>query len=416
MRKRKGGNMSILTRNRGAMLLLMLNIFLAFMGIGLVVPVLPKFISELGMNGSSMGLMVAAFALTQLLLSPLSGKLSDRYGRKKLIVSGMFIFMLSELVFGLAHSIPTLFIARIMGGAGAALLTPSIMAYVADVTSFEERGKGMGMINAAINTGFIIGPGIGGLLATYGIRIPFFAAAGAAGIAAILSVLVLPESLSKEKQQYNRELPRQKENLLQQFAKSYQSPYFMGLLIVFVVAFGLANFETVFGLFVDHKYGFTPMDIAIIITTGSILGAVVQATIFGWIINRFGEKKVIHLCLAIGGLFIFLTLFAEQYMMIMLTTFIIFLAMDILRPAVSTSLSRQAGDEQGFVAGMNSSYTSLGNVIGPLIAGLLFDVHINLPYMVAAIALLACLVLSLRSKQAGEQHSIARAAEQHRGR
>lgn len=119
--------------------------------------------------------------------------------------------------------------------------------------------------------------------------------------------------------------------------------------------------------------------------------------------------------MAIGGLFIFLTLFAEQYMMIMLTTFIIFLAMDILRPAVSTSLSRQAGDEQGFVAGMNSSYTSLGNVIGPLIAGLLFDVHINLPYMVAAIALLACLVLSLRSKQAGEQHSIARTAEQHRG-
>ncbi len=208
---------------------------------------------------------------------------------------------------------------------------------------------------------------------------------------------MLPESVSKEKKQYNRELPHQKENLLQQFAKPYQSPFFMGLLIVFVVAFGLANFETVFGLFVDHKYGFTPVDIAIIITTGSILRAVVKATIFGWIINRFGEKKIIHICLAVAGLFIFLTLFAEQYAMIMLTTFIIFLAMDILRPAVSTSLSRRAGDEQGFVAGMNSSYTSLGNVIGPLIAGLLFDVHINLPYMVVAIVLLACLVHSLRS-------------------
>lgn len=107
------------------------------------------------------------------------------------------------------------------------------------------------------------------------------------------------------------------------------------------------NFEMVFGLFVDHKYGFTPMDIAIIITTGSILGAVVQATIFGWIINRFGESKIIHICLAVGGLFFFLTLFAEQYMMIMLTTFIIFLAMDILRPALSISLSRQAGENKG---------------------------------------------------------------------
>lgn len=407
--------MPIPTRNRGAMLLLILNIFLASMGIGLVVPVLPKFISELGMNGSSMGLMFAAFALAQLLLSPLSGKWSDCYGRKKLIVSGMIIFMLSELVFGLASSVPILFVARIMGGTGAALLAPSIMAYVADMTSFEERGKGMGMINAAINTGFIIGPGIGGLLATYGIRIPFFAAAGGAGIAAVLSWLVLPESLGKEKQQYNRGLPRQRENLLQQFAKSYRSPYFMGLLIVFVVAFGLANFETVFGLFVDHKYGFTPMDIAIIVTTGSILGAVVQATIFGWIINHFGEKKVIHSCLAVGGLFIFLTLFAEKYVMIMLTTFIIFLAMDILRPAVSTSLSRQAGDEQGVVAGMNSFYTSLGNGIGPLIAGVLFDVHINMPYMVATIALLLCLVLSLRFKQAGEPRSTIRVAEQRRG-
>lgn len=389
--------MSLLLRNRGAMLLLMLNIFLAFTGIGLVVPIMPTYMNELHMSGQIVGLLVAAFSLTQLLISPFAGRLSDAIGRKKVIVTGLIIFSFSELLFGLANEPWLLFASRMLGGIGAALIMPAVMAYTADTTTVEERAKGMGYINAAITTGFIIGPGLGGYIAEFGIRIPFFFAAGAAAVAALLTIAILPESLTVEQRKEMQASTGNKESLVMQLVRSYREAYFLGLVIVFVLSFGLANYETVFGLFVDHKFGFTPKDIAFVITFGSIAGAVVQVTFFGWILNRFGENKVISSCLLIAGLFILLTLFVNSFWAIIVVTFIVFFATDILRPAVSTQLSKLAGEKQGFVAGMNSAYTSLGNIAGPVIAGYLFDLNINYPYMAAALVLGLCCVLSLGS-------------------
>lgn len=394
--------MSLLLRNRGAMLLVMLNIFLAFTGIGLVVPIMPTYMNELGITGSTVGLLVAAFSLAQLLASPFAGRLSDRIGRKKVIVAGLIVFAISELIFGLANVSWILFVSRMLGGIGAALIMPAVMAYVADTTTFEERAKGMGLVNAAITTGFIIGPGIGGYLAELGMRVPFFCAAIAAGIAAIITILILPESLSEEKRKEAQAANMNEESLMTQLMRSYREPYFFGLIIVFVMAFGLANFETVFGLFVDHKFAFTPKDIAFVITFGSIAGAVVQVSAFGWILNKFGENKVISTCLITASLFILLTLFASGFWAIIVVTFIIFLAMDILRPAVSTQLSKMADEaQQGFVAGMNSAYTSLGNIAGPIVAGYLFDLNINYPYAAAALVLCVCFMLSLSSAKRG---------------
>lgn len=372
--------MSLLLRNRGTMLLLMLNIFLVFTGIGLVVPIMPTYMNELHITGSTVGLLVAAFSLTQLLFSPYAGRLSDSLGRKKIIVAGMIVFAISEWIFGIAVSPVLLFLARMLGGVGAALIMPAVMAYAADVTTNQERAKGMGLINAAITTGFIIGPGIGGYLADFGIRVPFFAAAGAGAVAAVITMFILPESRKVEQPSNGAELA-QKQSLLTQLLNSGKERYFFNLIIIFVLAFGLANYETVFGLFVDHKFGFTPTDIAFIITFGSIAGAVVQLTIFGWILNRFGERRVIAICLLMAGLFVTLTLFVSSYWMIVAVTFIVFLSIDILRPAVGTQLSKMAGEQQGYVAGLNSAYTSLGNIAGPIVAGALFDLDVNYPYV-----------------------------------
>ncbi|MGG6310936.1 MFS transporter [Paenibacillus macerans] len=391
--------MSLLIRNHGAFLLLMINIFLVFTGIGLVVPIMPTYMTELNIGGSMVGMLVAAFSLTQLMFSPLAGRLSDSLGRKKIIIAGMIVFALSEWLFGAVSSPVLLFAARMLGGIGAALIMPAVMAYAADVTSGEERAKGMGLINAAITTGFIIGPGIGGFIAEFGIRVPFYAAATAGLIAAVVTSILLPESRNIGGQLQEMEnLPKPKrENLIVQLIRSYRQPYFISLIIVFVLSFGLANYETVFGLFVDHKFGFTPRDIALIITFGSISGAVVQATVFGSILNRFGEKRVISVSLITAGLCILLTLFVHRYWLIFLVTFLVFLSIDILRPAVGTQLSKMAGDQQGYVAGLNSAYTSLGNVAGPLVAGFLFDIDIRYPYVSAAIVLIICFVLALRS-------------------
>lgn len=393
--------MLLLLRNRGAILLLMINIFLIFTGVGLVIPIMPTYMNELHINGSMVGLLVAAFSLSQLICSPIAGRLSDTWGRKKMIVSGMIIFAVSEWLFGIANDPTLLFAARMLGGIGAAFIMPAVMAYTADITSDEERGKGMGYINAAITTGFIIGPGIGGYIAEFGIRVPFYAAGIAAAIAAIITLLVLPESLTAEKRKATiaeTSLTKQP-NMFLQLIHSYRESYFLSLVIVFVMSFGLANYETVFGLFVDHKFGFTPKDIAFIITFGSIAGAVVQVSAFGWIVNTFGEKKVISWCLVFASVFVLLTLFVNQYWMILVVTFIVFLSIDILRPAISTQLSKIAHNQQGYVAGLNSAYSSLGNIAGPIVAGLLFDINIGFPYMAAAIVLFLCFILSRNTKK-----------------
>lgn len=388
--------MALLLKNRGAMLLLMLNIFLAFTGIGLVVPIMPTYMNELGIGGSVVGLLVAAFSLSQLLVSPFAGRLSDKMGRKKIIVGGLIVFALSELLFGVANASWVLFISRMLGGIGAAMIMPAVMAYVADTTTSEERAQGMGFINAAITTGFIIGPGIGGYLAELGIRVPFFVAAGAAAVVSVITLLVLPESRSAMKREEAGAAVSNNDSLIMQLMRSYREPYFFGLVIVFVLSFGLANYETVFGLFVDHKFGFTPKDIAFVLTFGSIAGAVIQVTAFSWILNRVGENKVISISLLSSGVFILLTLLVHGYWAIVTVTFIVFLSMDMLRPAVGTQLSRLADEsQQGFVMGMNSAYTSLGNIAGPIVAGVLFDLNINLPYGAASLVLVLCFVLSL---------------------
>lgn len=173
--------------------ILLSNLFIAFLGIGLVIPVLPTLMNELNISGSIVGFMVAAFAITQLIVSPIAGKLVDRIGRKVMIVAGLFIFGLSELLFGLGRTVEILFISRMLGGVSAAFIMPAVTAYIADITTLQQRPKALGYMSAAISTGFIIGPGLGGFLAEYGTRIPFYAAGILGFIAALLSLSLLKE-------------------------------------------------------------------------------------------------------------------------------------------------------------------------------------------------------------------------------
>ncbi|WP_426454651.1 MFS transporter [Paenibacillus sp. S-38] len=400
--------MALLTKQRGALLILMFNLLLVFSGIGLVIPIMPKFMESLGITGGTVGLLVAAFSLTQFLCSPLAGRLTDSYGRKRMIVIGLVVFAISEGLFGLANSSVLLFASRLLGGISAAMIMPAVMAYAADITTPEERAVGMGYITAAITTGFIIGPGIGGYIAEFGIRVPFYAAAAAGILAACITLVILRESLpSKEEGSDTPTSEVERRGLLQQLRYAYKEPFFLSLIIVFVMSFGLANFETVFALFVDQKFDFEPKDIAFIITFGSIAGAVVQLTAFSWILRRFGEQRVISLCLFFAGLFILLTLFVHQYWMIFAVTFIVFLAVDILRPAISTQMSMVAKDQQGYVAGLNSAFTSLGNIAGPIAAGFLFDLNINYPYTLACLVLLMCFILSVKGKKRSLQDAHA---------
>ena len=369
--------------------LLLLNLFIAFLGIGLVIPVLPTLMNELGISGTTVGYLTAAFAIAQLIVSPIAGKAVDKYGRKIMIVIGLFIFGFSELLFGLGKTIEVLFISRVLGGISAAFIMPAVTAFIADITTMETRPKALGYMSAAISTGFIIGPGIGGFLADFGTRVPFYFA-GALGItAAILSMLLLKEPQRNEENIENA--PKQASG----FKRVFEPMYFIAFILIFVASFGLAAFESFFSLFVDHKFAFTPMDIAIIITGGAIFGAIAQVALFDRLAQKWGEIKLIRYTLVLSAVLVFLMTVVSSYFSILLVTCFVFVGFDLFRPAATSYLSKIAGNEQGFVGGMNSMFTSLANMFGPILGGILFDIDINYPYYFAAVVLVFGILLTL---------------------
>ena len=351
--------------------ILLSNLFIAFLGIGLVIPVLPTIMNELNISGSVVGYMVAAFAITQLIVSPIAGKLVDKIGRKIMIVVGLFIFGLSELLFGFGRSVEVLFISRMLGGVSAAFIMPAVTAYIADITTLSQRPKALGYMSAAISTGFIIGPGIGGFLA------------------AIFSIVLLKEPTRASDDEESAP------SMLGSVKRIFSPLYLIPFVLIFVLSFGLAAFESLFSLFVDHKFAFTPSDIAIIITGSGIVGALAQLLLFDGLIKKMGEINLIRVSLVLSAVLTFAMTFVSHYFAILFVTFFIFVGFDLIRPAVTSYLSKIAGNEQGFVGGMNSMFTSLGNIFGPILGGILFDINLNYPYYFATIVLALGVILAL---------------------
>lgn len=380
--------------------LLLTNLFIAFLGIGLVIPVLPTIMNELNLSGKMVGYLVSAFAISQLLVSPLSGKWVDQYGRKTMIVIGLLIFSFSEFLFGLGKTVEVLFISRLLGGVSAAFIMPAVTAFIADITTMEMRSRAMGYMSAAISTGFIIGPGIGGFLAELGTRVPFFAAAVVALISALASLILL-----KEPERYKSAVIEAKTSGL---GRIFNPLYFLAFLIIFIAQFGLAAFDSLFSLFVDRKFGFTPKDIAIIITGGGLVGALAQVFLFDRLTQKFGEVKLIRYSFIFSAILVVVTTMVNSYFNILLATIFIFVGFDLMRPAVTSYLSKVAGNEQGFVSGMNSMFTSFGNMFGPIVGGILFDINLDYPFYFTALALIVGIGLTYFWKQPTYQEEFSR--------
>ncbi|WP_342600498.1 MFS transporter [Psychrobacillus sp. FSL H8-0483] len=372
--------------NQFALYILMFNMFIAMAGIGLVVPVMPQYLETFGVAGQALGFIVASFALGQFLFSPIAGDLSDSFGRKKLIIVGLVVFSASQLWFGLATHEWMLYAARFVSGIGGAFLIPATMAFVADITSFEDRGKGMGLLGASMSLGFMIGPALGGFLAKVSLTFPFYMAALAAIISAVVSFIILPDI--KNVVSANPLEKKKRENILIQMKNSVKTPYFMMLIIIFVFSFGIANFQTTFSLYVDHKYNYTPQDIAVVLTVGGFIGVLIQTLVVSKLFKRFGELNVILVSLVVAALSFLLFFVVDGYWLILVVASIFSTATTLIRPAVNTVVSKLAGHEQGFAAGMNNAYMSLGNMIGPALAGILFDININIPFVIGSIILL----------------------------
>lgn len=376
-------------KNKKSMMYLAIsNLFLVFLGVGLVIPVIPQIKEQMNFSGTVMGMMISIFALAQLVASPITGVMSDKIGRKKMIAAGMLLFSFSELLFGLAQSVNGFYFSRMLGGVAAALIMPSVTAYVADMTTIAERPRAMGLVSAAISGGFIIGPGVGGFIAHFGIRVPFFAAAIVAFIGFVFSLIIL-----KEPEKHALTVSNAPKASILDILKN---PLFSSLFIIILISsFGLQAFESIYSIMSTINFGFSVSEIALIITVSGTLALICQIFFFDWIVTRVGEMGIIQLSFFVSAIFIGIIAVTNSHWVVILSTFVVFLAFDLFRPAVTTYLSKHAGDQQGTINGLNSTFTSFGNIIGPVAAGYLFDVNHYFPYYVSAAILLATGFLSL---------------------
>ena len=372
-----------------ALFLLMLNMFLTFSGVGLVIPIMPTYLKTFGAAGQALGFIIALMSFAQFIFSPVAGNLSDRHGRKNLIIFGLIVNGLSQIAMGLSTELWMLYLCRFFTGVGSAFIIPPVMAYVADITTKGERGKAMGWIGAAISLGFMIGPGIGGFLSNVSLHFPFYFAGGATIVAAILSFFILPTV-----KPVVQALASKGDNLFKQMVLSLKTSYFVLLLVVFVFSFGISNFQSTLTMFLTYKFNYTPSDIAIVMTLGGFVGVIIQGFAIERLFNLFGEMKIILFSLLMAAISLYGLLFVSEFYIILLVATIFSTATTLIRPAVNTLISKTAGKEQGYAAGMNNAYMSLGNMIGPALAGTLFDWHMNIPFTFGALILLGCFFLT----------------------
>jgi len=374
---------------------LMINMFIAIGSFGIVIPILPAYLESINQGGTAAGLMIAIFAGAQFLFSPIAGKWADQYGRRIMIILGLAGLTLSMFIFYAFDSIWWLYFSRFIGGIGAALLVPAIFAYVADITTFEQRAKGNSYVSAAMSLGIVVGPGIGGFLADYGLKFPFLVSAIVSLVAVFFSIGLLQESKTDNNPLEFQTNHSDKESMVQKIMRSVKMPYFIPLIITLVMSFGLIAYESVIGLYLDDQFQSTAKEIAIMVTATGVVSVIAQLFVVDRIVSKFGESPVlitfIFVCAA-GFLF---SLLANSYLLFFIVSLIIFLSTSILRPVLNTLISKLAGNEQGFAMGMNNAYMSIGNIVGPTFAGVLYDVNIIYPFILGLVLLIVTLFITI---------------------
>ncbi|PTL06276.1 multidrug efflux MFS transporter NorA [Staphylococcus gallinarum] len=376
--------------------ILYFNIFLVFLGIGLIVPVLPVYLKDLGLNGSDLGVLVAAFALAQMVISPFGGTLADKLGKKLIICIGLALFAISEFLFAVSHSFSLLIISRILGGFSAGMVMPGVTGMIADISPGKDKAKNFGYMSAIINSGFILGPGLGGFLAEFSHRLPFFVAGGSGCLALVLSVILMKNPKNETQDGFTKYQP-------ELLSKINWKVFITPIVLTLVLAFGLSAFETLFPLYTADKAHYSPLDISFAITGGGIFGAIFQVFFFDKFMKYFKELTFITYALIYSALILLGLTLVHSYWSIMIISFVVFIGFDMIRPAITNYFSNIAADRQGFAGGLNSTFTSMGNFIGPLVAGGLYDVNYEFPlYMAVLVMLLGIFVIfvekSIRNK------------------
>lgn len=347
--------------------LLYIATFVNILGFGMVFPLLPFYAEHFGAGPGTLGLLSASFAVAQFFASPFIGRLSDRFGRKPIIVLSLLGTALAFLGTGFASSLPLLFLARTFHGIVSAGIFPVCSAYVGDITQKEERVKYMGRLGATFALGFLTGPAVSGLLAPLGIAVPFFAAAILSFLNFVFVLLFLKESLT-----LRSSIIVFKEGLVNITAmfKALHGETGALFFILFGWAFAISNFEVGLPLFTQDAFSFGSREIGFLFTMNGTAAALIQWFLLPALGKRFSEYAIIPVAVVIMAVGQFLIPYASSvipYLVLFLLTST--LGGASLRPTINSALSKSTLEGQGTMFGLAFSFESLGRAVGALLAG-----------------------------------------------
>ena len=365
-------------KKKSGLSLIFLAVFIDLLGFGILIPILPAFAEKiLGMDETAIGIVIAVYSLVQFFFNPILGKISDKHGRKPVIVVCLLINALGYVIFAFTNSFLMLMVSRIVAGVGGSSIAVA-QAFIADVTTKETRSKGMGIIGAAFGLGFVFGPLIGGLLSKSGYMVTGLGSASFSFIAFIFTLIFLPET------NVNRDAEAvvgRKIINLSSMKKAFSNPNLAILIsLYFILTFSFANIYGTFALLGIQEYGFTDLQNGYIFGIIGITSASVQGGLIGTITRLIGKKKI----LMIGSFLIMVTLaiipYAGNFLWLAVDSVFLSLGTGMLQPTVTSLISEITSDaDQGAILGTNQAMSAMARFFGPLWGGFTFQ-YLGYPF------------------------------------
>lgn len=355
-------------------------------GFGIIIPVLPFFAEKVGASPTELGFLMAVYSLMQLIFAPMWGRISDRIGRKPVIMIGIAGLALSFFMMAVSTKLWMLFAARIIGGFLSSANMPTTMAYVADITSPEDRGKGMGIIGAAVGLGFIFGPAIGGIFSKTSLNAPFYVAGISSIVTLFLVFFLLKESLSPE---HRHAASTEKKSMWKAFTGTISVLFILQLFI----SLSMSGLEATFAYFAAKKANMDTVQLGYIFMIMGLAGAIVQGGLVGRLTKKFGEGRVIQMGIIISAVGFGLILLIDSFATAAIYLTIFGIGNGVIRPSISSLLTKTSTAGYGSATGLLSSFDSLGRIVGPPLGGWLFSIAIGLPYISGAIISILALIL-----------------------
>jgi len=391
---------------RSPLAIILTTVFIALIGFGIVIPLIPVYAEKYGASGMHVGMLIMVYSLMQFIFAPIFGRLSDKIGRRPVLIGALLLTSASYILFAMAHSLEMIFLSRILAGLGGADITVA-QAYIADVTPPEKRARGMGLFGAAFGVGFVIGPALTGVTAPFGDWVPAVVAAGMAGITAVLAFLLLPEP-QRPAADERAKLPKYR----------VTKPIVIISTAYFLSTFSISQLQSMIVLFTVKLFDWGASENGLFLAGFALMGAIIQGGLIGRLASKFGERNLIRAGMALIGVglllaanagpelnlgsFVIPTLAefwgdAAKIRLLFGGALVYAMGFAVLLPSLSSLISRRSpAGQQGQALGVYQSSGSLARILGPLAGGLLFDrVGIAAPLFTGGIVALLTAVASI---------------------